>query len=78
MGEMVLGFRKRKNEEWIQGEIWAKIEMNFTQSDRVRDQLRGKYSELVHEVKKMTKLDNRKFVKRLVDEAGEAAGRNDL
>ena len=44
-GEKVLGFKKRKNEEWTQGETWKKIEtrrgvkqrMNSTQSERVRD-----------------------------------------
>ena len=42
--------------------------MNSIQSERVRDQLRRKYSELDHEVKKMTKQDKRKFVERLADE----------
>ena len=59
-GEKVLGFKKRKREEWIQGETWEKIEtrrrvkqrMNSTRSHRVRDQLRRKYSKLYHEVKK--------------------------
>jgi len=85
-GEKVLGFKKRKKEEWIQRETWEKIEtrrgvkqrMNSTQSERVRDQLRRKYSKLDHEVKKMTKLDKRKFVERLTVEAEEAAGRQDL
>ena len=52
-GEKVLGFKKRKKEEWIQGETWEKIEtrrkvkqpMNSTQSERMCDQLRRKYSE---------------------------------
>ena len=85
-GEKVLGFKKRKKEEWIQGETWEKIEtrrgvkqqMNSTKSERIRDQLRRKYSELDHEVRKMTKLDKRKFVGRLADEAEEAAGGQDL
>ena len=69
-GEKVRAFKKKKGEEWIQGETWEKIEtrrgvkqrMNSTQSERVRDQLRRKYLELDHQVKKMTKLDKRKFV----------------
>jgi len=69
-GEKVLGFKKRKKEEWIQGETWEKIEtkrgvkqrMNSTQSEHFHDQLRRKYSKLDHQVKKMTKLDKRKFV----------------
>ena len=85
-GEKVLGIKKRKKEEWIQGKTWEKIEtrrgakqqISLTQSERVRDQMRRKYSELDREVKKMTKLDKRKFVERLAEEAEEAAGRQDL
>ena len=85
-GEKVLGFKKRKKEELIQGKTWEKIEtrrgvkqqISSTQSERVRDQLGRKYSELDREVKKMTKLDKRKFVERLAEEAEAAAGRQDL
>ena len=85
-GEKVLGFKKRKKEEWIQGKTWEKIEtrrgvkqqISSTQSESVGDQLRRKYSELDHEVKKMTTLHKRKFVDRLVEEAEEAPGRHDL
>ena len=85
-GEKFLGFKKRKKEEWIQGETFEKIEtkrkvkqqISSTQSERVRDQLRRKYSELHHEVKEMTKRSKRKFVERLVEDAEEAAGRQDL
>ena len=85
-GEKVLGIKKRKKEEWIQGKTWEKIEtrrgakqqISLTQSEHVRDQLRGEYSELDREVKKMTKLDKRKFVERQAEEAKEAAGRQDL
>ena len=85
-GEKFLGFKKRKKEEWIQGETFEKIEtkrkfkqqISSTQSERVRDQLRRKYSELDHEVKEMTKRNKRKFVERLAEEAEEAAGRQDL
>ena len=49
-GEKFLGFKKRKKEEWIQGETFEKIEtkrkvkqqISSTQSERVRDQLRKK------------------------------------
>ena len=82
-GEKVLGFKKKKKEEWIQWETWKKVEtrkeikqkMNSTQSERVRNQLRRKYSEVDREVKKMTKLDKRKYVERLAE---EAAGKQDL
>ena len=87
-GEKVLGFKKRKKEEWIEeeGKTLKKIEtrrgvkqqISSTQSERIRDQLRRKYSELDREVKKMTKLDKIKFVERLAEEAEEATGRQDL
>ena len=43
-----------------------------------RSEMRRKYSKLDHEVKKITKLDKRKFVERLAVVAEEAAGREDL
>ncbi|XP_068723267.1 uncharacterized protein [Montipora capricornis] len=52
--------------------------MNSTQSERVRDQLRRKYSELDHEEKKMTNLDKNNFVERLADEAEKVSGIQDL
>ena len=65
-------------------ETWRKIEtrrgvilkqrIHSTQSERVRDQLRRKYSEL-YEVKNITNLDKRKFVERLAEEAEEFAGK---
>ena len=56
----------------------VKQQISSTQSERVRDQMRRKYSELDRKVKKMTKLDKRKFVERLAEEAEEADGRQDL
>ena len=66
-GEKVLGFKKRKKKEWIQGKTWEKIEtrrgvkqhISSSQSECVRDQLRRKYSGLDREAKKMTKLDEK-------------------
>ena len=79
-----LELKMRKKEEWIQVETWRKIEtrrgvilkqrIHSTQSERVRDQLRRKYSEL-YEVKNITNLDKRKFVERLAEEAEEFAGK---
>ena len=43
-----------------------------------RSEMRRKYSKLDHEVKKITKLDKRKFVEILAVVAEEAAGREDL
>ena len=56
----------------------VKQRINSTQSHRVREQLRRKYSKLDHEVKKMTKLGKRIFVERLVVEAEEAACKQDF
>ena len=56
----------------------VKQQISSTQSEQVRDKMRRKYSELDRKVKKMTKLDKRKFVERLAEEAEEADGRQDL
>ena len=62
----------------MQVETWRKIETRrgVILKQRIHStQLRRKYSELYHEVKNITKLDKRKFVERLAEEAEEFAGR---
>ena len=59
-GEVILGFRRRKKEEWIQQGTWDKIterkqmkeKINSTRSERVKDRCRKKYRELDKEVNK--------------------------
>ena len=58
-GEKVLGFKRRKKEEWIRTKTWDKIDerktiknqMNATKSERIRNRLKSKYSDLNKEVK---------------------------
>ena len=84
-GEKILGFKCRKKEEWIRPETWKKIDerksvkqrINSTKSERIKDQLRGKYSLLDKEVKSLARADKRAYVDGLADEAEAAAGRQD-
>ena len=85
-GEKVLGFRRKKKEEWIKEETWKKIDerkqtkekINNTRSERLKEKHRSFYSELNKQVKRMTGADKKDYIEKLADEAEEAAGRNDL
>ena len=85
-GEKVLGFRRKKKEEWIKEETWKKIDerrqtkekINNTRSERLKEKHRSFYSELNNQVKRMTRADKKDYIEKLADEAEEAAGRNDL
>ena len=55
-----------------------KDKINSTRSERVIDRYRRKYQELDKEVKRMAKRDKKDYVENLVEEAEEAAGRQDL
>ena len=85
-GEKILGFKCRKKEEWIQPATWKKIEerksvkqrINSTKSERIKEQLTGKYSLLDREVKSMAREDKRAYVDSLANEAQEAAERQDV
>ena len=85
-GEKILGFKCRKKEEWIRPDTWKKIDerkavkqrINSTKSERIKDQLKGKYSLLDREVKALARADKRAYVDGLADEAEAAAGRQDV
>ena len=85
-GEKVLGFRRKKKEEWIKEETWKKIDerkqtkekINNTRSERLKEKHRSFYSELNKQVKRMTRADKKDYIEKLADEAEEAADRNDL
>ena len=85
-GEKVLGFRRKKKEEWIKEETWKKIDerrqtkekINNTRSERLKEKHRSFYSELNKQVKRVTRADKKDYIEKLADEAFEAAGRNDL
>ena len=85
-GKKVLGFRRKKKEEWIKEETWKKIDerrqtkekINNTRSERLKEKHRSFYSELNKQVKRMTRADKKDYIEKLADEAEEAAGRNNL
>ena len=85
-GEKVLGYKKKKKEEWIQTRTWQKIaerkvikqSINSTRSERVKDQLKRSYTKTDREVKRLAKVDKKAYVERLADEAEEAARIQDL
>ena len=85
-GEKVLGFKRRKKEEWIRTKTWDKIDerktiknqMNATKSERIRNRLKSKYSDLNKEVKKLCRGDKKAFVENLANEAEQAAVKQDL
>ena len=85
-GEKILGFRRKKKEEWIKEETWKKIDerrqtkekINSTRSECLKEKHRSLYSELNKQVKRMTRADKKDYIEKLADEAEEAAGRNDL
>ena len=83
-GEKVLGYKKKKKEEWIQTRTWQKIlerkvikqKINSTRSERVKDQQRS-YTK-TDRVKRLAKVDKKAYVERLADETEEAARRQEL
>ena len=85
-GEKILGFKKRKKEEWISSKTWDKIserkatkqKLNAAKSERIKRQIKLHHSELNKEVKKLCRKDKKAFVEKLADEAEEAAMRQDL
>lgn len=85
-GEKILGFKRRKKEEWIKEETWAKIDerkqikqkFNSSKSERIKQQFKEKFCQLDREVKKMAKSDKNDYVEKLATEAEDASSRGDL
>jgi len=85
-GEKVLGYSKRKKEEWIRQDTWGRIaerkevknQMNTAKSLRIKDQLKNKYRTLDKEVKRMARADKTKYIENLAEEAEVAAKKQDL
>ena len=77
----LLGYRRKKKEEWIKSDTWTTIDerkatkkkLNDAKSQRLKEQLQSRYSELDKEVKRMTRADKRAFIENLADEAEAAA-----
>ena len=84
--EKVLGFKRKKKEEWISNDTWKKIDdrkdikqkINTTKSERLKDKLRKDYSEKDKEVKRNAKQDKQNYIDRLADEAEEASANQDM
>ena len=80
-GEKILGFQRKKKEQWIREETWKKIEerksakqrINSTRSERLKEQHRQRYTKLNREVKRMTKSDKRDYTEKLAGEAEKTA-----
>ncbi|CAH1248758.1 Hypp8389 [Branchiostoma lanceolatum] len=80
--EKVLGYRKRKDKEWITPETWRNIEerkrakgkMLNTKSRRAKDIYRNKNKE----VKRSARRDKRAYVEELASEAERSATRGEL
>ena len=76
-----LGYRRKKKEEWIKSDTWTTIDerkatkkkLNDAKSQRLKEQLQSRYSELDKEVKRKTRADKRAFIENLADEAEAAA-----
>ena len=77
----LLGSRRKKKEEWIKSDKWTTIDerkatkkkVNDAKSQRLKEQLQSRYSELDKEVKRKTTADKRAFIENLADEAEAAA-----
>ena len=84
--ENVLGHKKKSKECWIQSDTWRKIDerkdlkkkMNQTRSERIKEQLKAKYSQLDKEVKKQTRSDKREYIEDLATKAETAAKKQDM
>lgn len=82
----VLGYRKRKNKEWLTPGTWQKIEerkelkakMLSTKSPRLQEQTQEAYKEKDRQVKKSARNDKRAFVEDLADKAECAAARGEM
>jgi endonuclease/exonuclease/phosphatase family metal-dependent hydrolase len=85
-GEKVLGYRKKKKEEWLSTGTWDKIEerkeikkrLLQVKSPRLKERLVKQYSEKDKEVKKSARRDKKDYVENLAKEAEDAAKRRDL
>ena len=76
-----LGYRRKKKEEWIKSDTWTIIDerkatkkkLNDAKSQRLKEQLQSRYSELDKEVKRKTRADKRASIENMADETEAAA-----
>jgi hypothetical protein len=81
-----IGYRKKKNKEWLTSGSWEKIEerkqlkmkMLNARSQRLQDQLKHSYASKDREVKKSARKDKRQFIDDLAEKAELAATRGEM
>ena len=84
-GTKILGYQRKKKEEWIKEPTWSKIEERkemkqriiSTKSERIKTQLSNQYTQIDKEVKRMTKEDKNDFMEELAERSEDAAKRGD-
>ena len=82
----ILGYRKRKNQEWISPNSWKEIEerkklknkIDSTRSERIKDRLREQYRTKDKEIKKSLRRDKRSWVNSIAQEAESAASQGQM
>ena len=81
VAEAVLDRPRKRKKPWISKESWNLVDQREeinkkilgTRSERVKRQLRAKYTEKDREVKRSIKPDKRKWMENIASEAEEAA-----
>lgn len=84
--EATLGYKRKHKESWISSGTWEKIaerkdikkRLNQTKSERVKDQIKKRYTQADKEVKKSARKDKKKYIEDLTSEAERAAQRQDM
>ncbi len=82
----VLGYKKKRNKEWLTPRTWQKIDerkklkerLLNTKSPRLKEQVQTAYKNKDKEVKRSARNDKRAFIDELAGEAEQAAARGDL
>ena len=82
----ILGYRKRRKEEWIGDATWTKIDerklikrkLLNAKSPRLKEHFSTEYSKKDKEVKRSCRRDKRHYIDTLATEAETAARNNDM
>ena len=82
----ILGVKKRGHKPWISKESWklvderkqVKQQMNNSRSERLKENLRSKYSRIDKEVKNSIRKDRRNWTEDLIEEAETAANKGHM
>ena len=82
----ISGYRRKKKRDWISLDTWgsidkrrkAKKKLLEAKSQRLKEQLQTKHSELDREVKKKARADKKALTQKLAHDAEEAAQKQDM